>query len=73
MLEKIVERTKTLKIEDPVEADVNIGPVIDEKAYEKITAYIETGKDEGRLIIGGERAVILFTLPYFLMLTGIQG
>jgi len=33
MLEKIVERTKTLKIEDP----------------------IETGKDEGRLIIGGER------------------
>ena len=31
-----------------------MGPVIDEKAFKKIMGYIEIGKEEGRLMTGGE-------------------
>ena len=30
-----------------------MGPVIDKKAFEKINEYIEIGKGEGRLVVGG--------------------
>ncbi len=33
-----------------------MGPVIDQKAYEKVLAYIEIGKEEGKLIAGGAKA-----------------
>ena len=31
-----------------------MGPLNDEKAFEKVTGYIEIGKEEGRLLAGGE-------------------
>ena len=31
-----------------------MGPLNDEKAFEKVTSYIEIGKQEGRLLAGGE-------------------
>lgn len=38
---------------NPAELATNIGPVVDEKAYRKIQEYIEIGKQEGRLVLGG--------------------
>jgi 1-pyrroline-5-carboxylate dehydrogenase len=35
--------------------DVNFGPVINGTAQESILNYIETGKSEGRLLLGGEK------------------
>ena len=32
-----------------------MGPVIDENAYQKIQDYIEIGKQEGKLLLGGEK------------------
>ena len=32
------------------------GPVIDKNSYEKILNYIEIGKKEGRVLVGGEKA-----------------
>lgn len=53
LIEKIVERTKMLSM-GPSKDDTFIGPVIDEKAFEKITFYIEVGKKESSLKYGGE-------------------
>ncbi len=56
VLEKIVERTKKLDVDDPaLGPGVEMGPVIDEKALKKHLEYIEIGKREGRLVAGGGR------------------
>lgn len=53
VLNKVVERTRNLIVADPAKASAHVGPVIDEGAYRKIADYIEIGKMEGRLVIGG--------------------
>ncbi|PYI51770.1 L-glutamate gamma-semialdehyde dehydrogenase [Paenibacillus flagellatus] len=55
VLRRIVEKTKALAVGLP-ETNAAIGPVIDERAYEKILDYIEIGKTEGRLVAGGGKA-----------------
>lgn len=53
--DRVAELTKELTVGNPAEATNNyMGPVIDQAAYDKITGYIEIGKEEGKLIAGGE-------------------
>ncbi|MCX6632417.1 MAG: L-glutamate gamma-semialdehyde dehydrogenase, partial [Candidatus Solibacter sp.] len=54
-LEKLKATTEEIAIGLP-EDNVRMGPVINEGAMKSILNYIETGKQEGRLITGGERA-----------------
>jgi len=53
VLDKVVERTKQLVMGNPTDRITNVGPVVDDKAYRKIQEYIEIGKQEGRLVWGG--------------------
>lgn len=53
VLERVAERASRLTIGAPSAAGTDVGPVIDEKAYLKIQEYIEIGKQEGRLVLGG--------------------
>jgi 1-pyrroline-5-carboxylate dehydrogenase len=55
-LEKLVAATRTLTLGDPATAGVAVGPVINQKAVDKILSYVEIGKAEGRLVAGGVRA-----------------
>lgn len=55
LLEKVVTKTKALKVGDAKD-DYISGPVINQKAVDKIMKYIEIGKEEGRLMAGGKRA-----------------
>lgn len=52
-VEKLVQRTRRLALGDTVEASNEIGPVIDEKALRSILKFVEVGKKEGKLLIGG--------------------
>jgi len=55
-LEKLVEKVKPLTL-GPAEDVANyMGPVINERSLKSILNYIEIGKQEGRLLIGGARA-----------------
>ena len=54
VLKKVVERTKKLTQGDPTDYKHFMGAVIDHKAFNKIKEYIEIGKQEGRLVLGGE-------------------
>ncbi|AKM17575.1 1-pyrroline-5-carboxylate dehydrogenase 1 [[Flavobacterium] thermophilum] len=54
VLNRVVELTKQLNVGDPAEQATFMGPVIDQGAYNKIMEYIEIGKEEGRLMTGGE-------------------
>src|SRR5699024_8789900 len=53
VLEKVVEQTNQLTLGEPSSHDIEMGPVIDQKAFRKIMNYIEIGKQEGRLVAGG--------------------
>ncbi|NWQ43729.1 L-glutamate gamma-semialdehyde dehydrogenase [Bacillus sp. EB106-08-02-XG196] len=54
VLEKAVALTKTLTLGNPEDLSNYMGPVIDEKSFKKIMNYIEVGKQEGKLMTGGE-------------------
>ncbi|RFU66870.1 L-glutamate gamma-semialdehyde dehydrogenase [Peribacillus saganii] len=54
VLEKAIALTKTLKVGNPVNPETYMGPVIDQASFNKITKYIEIGKEEGRLMTGGQ-------------------
>ncbi|GGE06691.1 1-pyrroline-5-carboxylate dehydrogenase 2 [Marinithermofilum abyssi] len=54
VLEKTVQLVKDITVGDPRFQENWMGPVINQKAFDKIMGYIEIGKEEGRLVIGGE-------------------
>ncbi|KOP70457.1 1-pyrroline-5-carboxylate dehydrogenase [Bacillus sp. FJAT-21351] len=54
VLEKAVALTKTLKVGNPEDVSTYMGPVSHEASYNKVLSYIEIGKEEGRLMTGGE-------------------
>jgi aldehyde dehydrogenase (NAD+) len=51
--ESLVERTKTLKLGNGLEADVQIGPVINRAALERIDKYVKIGQQEGARVLAG--------------------
>ncbi len=54
-MEKILERTRKITV-GPTRHQKNcMGPVVSKSAYESILHYIEIGKKEGKLLIGGGR------------------
>lgn len=55
VVDKVVALTKQLQVGLP-ENNFAAGPVIDKNSYNKIMEYIEIGKQEGTLLVGGEKA-----------------
>src|SRR6266571_3889868 len=53
VLQKVIEKTKKLTVGDPTKPETYMGPVVDDNSMKKILYYIDTGKQEGRLVTGG--------------------
>jgi len=51
---RVVETARRLRVGPVVNPENSVGPVIDEPAFGKVLSYIEIGKKEGRLLLGGE-------------------
>lgn len=64
LLEKLIERTKKLRLGNGLDENTDVGPVINNSQLQKIAKYVEIGKNEGaKLAIGGR---IVHPLPgYF--------
>jgi 1-pyrroline-5-carboxylate dehydrogenase len=52
-LEKLKTEVAKITVAEPDRPEVNMGPVVNAAALDKIVSYIERGKQEGRLIAGG--------------------
>lgn len=50
---KLLEQMKGLTIGNGLDEEVKVGPVINEKALQKISRYIDIGKDEGAKLLAG--------------------
>jgi 1-pyrroline-5-carboxylate dehydrogenase len=51
-VERLQERVSQLTVGDPA-ANPNMGPVVNKAALDSILGYIDKGKEEGRLVAGG--------------------
>ena len=54
VLQKVLEKAQQLTMGDVTQPTTYMGPVIDENAMKKILDYIDIGKSEGRLVLGGQ-------------------
>lgn len=55
LLDRVITKAQALSIGDPKDNHA-AGPVVNQKAVDKIMSYIEIGKKEGRLVHGGMRS-----------------
>lgn len=54
-IQKLAEITKGLKMGDPRQRDVFMGPTYNEAAFKRFQSAVETAKKDGKLLFGGER------------------
>ncbi|OFX14400.1 MAG: L-glutamate gamma-semialdehyde dehydrogenase [Armatimonadetes bacterium RBG_16_58_9] len=54
-VDKLITKTKAIKVGVPKEPDVYMGPVINPKAMAQIMDYVEMGKREHELLLGGNK------------------
>jgi betaine-aldehyde dehydrogenase len=52
-LDRLIERTKKIRIGDPLDPETQMGPLINKAQRDKVLAYIETGKKEGATLAQG--------------------
>jgi alpha-ketoglutaric semialdehyde dehydrogenase len=54
-VEALVARTKKFKVGNGMDADIDVGPVVDEQQLKTVLRYLDIAKKEAKLVIGGER------------------
>ena len=56
VIEKLISRAKALKIGNPVDPAIDVGPLSHKEQEEKVLRYIEIGHEEGaKLLLGGNK------------------
>ncbi len=55
VLEELKKRIEQIRVGDPLDPKTACGPVISSEQMEKVLGYIGIGKQEGRILTGGER------------------
>ncbi len=56
-VERMGERLKGVKTGDPMDPEVNFGPLVSAEQRDKVLNYIEKGKDEGAWLVTGGHAL----------------
>ncbi len=75
-MERVIARTKAIKMGDPLAEDTMMGAQASNDQYEKILSYIEIGKEEGaEVLCGGEPANLNSGLEngYYIQPTILKG
>src|SRR6266545_501476 len=54
-VEKLIQRSKALRLGDPTERDVYFGPVINAAAVERFARAVAQARQEGTVLLGGAR------------------
>ncbi|MGM9986236.1 MAG: L-glutamate gamma-semialdehyde dehydrogenase [Bacillaceae bacterium] len=54
VLNRAVQLTKELTVGNPADHTNYMGPVNDQAAFDKVMSYVQIGKQEGRIMTGGE-------------------
>ncbi|MGX1307307.1 betaine-aldehyde dehydrogenase [Amorphus suaedae] len=52
-IERLVERTRSIRIGDPLDPETQMGPLVSEAQREKVLGYVEKGRSEGATLSYG--------------------
>lgn len=52
-VQRLVERTKKIRIGDPLDAETQMGPLVNKAQHDKVVGYIEAGKQDGATLACG--------------------
>jgi betaine-aldehyde dehydrogenase len=52
-LDRLVERTKAIRIGDPLDPETQMGPLISKAQHDKVLGYVEIGRQEGANVATG--------------------
>ena len=63
--DKLLARTRTLKLGDGLLPEIDVGPVINQSQLDKIEKYIRTGQEEGAVLLTGGKVVNPGLAGYF--------
>ena len=55
-VESMTEKAKRIKLGPPLERETKMGPLVSSEQYERVGAYLELGKKEAKVAIGGGKA-----------------
>jgi len=58
-VEAMTEKAKRIKLGPPLERATKMGPLVSQEQYERVRSYLEVGKAEAKLAIGGGRPASL--------------
>jgi alpha-ketoglutaric semialdehyde dehydrogenase len=51
--DRLIERAKSLRVGNGLDAATELGPLINEAQLQKVTEYVEIGRNEGAIIVAG--------------------
>jgi 1-pyrroline-5-carboxylate dehydrogenase len=54
-VERLIDRTRAIRMGDPTERDVFFGPVINARAVDRFERAVEQARTEGTILLGGSR------------------
>jgi betaine-aldehyde dehydrogenase len=54
-VESMTEKAKRIKLGPPLERETKMGPLVSKEQYERVGSYLEVGKKEAKVAIGGGR------------------
>lgn len=72
-LEKFVAKTKTLVVGDPFDPKTNVGALVGEEHFHRVSSYIELAKEEGGTILTGGKTPEGMDQGFYLEPTIITG
>ncbi|MBT9330135.1 aldehyde dehydrogenase family protein [Paracidobacterium acidisoli] len=55
-VEAMTAKAATIRLGPPLSRDTKMGPLVSRRQFERVRAYQELGKQEGKLVLGGGRA-----------------
>jgi betaine-aldehyde dehydrogenase len=54
-VEAMTEKAKRIKLGAPLERDTKMGPLVSKEQYDRVTSYLDVGKKEAKVALGGGR------------------
>ena len=54
-VEAMTEKAKRIKLGAPLERETKMGPLVSKEQYDRVTSYLDLGKKEAKVAIGGGR------------------
>ncbi len=55
MVGALADKTKRIRLGDPMDRETKMGPLVTQEHQQKVLSYIDVGKKEGRLLVGGRK------------------